>query len=360
MSADDKTAGTFEPEEPRPKAAPKRARWLIFLAGLLLPLLLLGLVYLLGRGFLEKYAPLAEVDPLGLQTGLLESLQTEIDEYRAALSGDVCAAPPPPGGEPFFARPEAPGGAPGAAAPEASGLAPENAAPPPDQAAGPPPAEEDLAEAVERATVMILAASDQGEVGTGTGFFIAPDKIMTNYHVIGEVVEKGGRLFAVSKTLGGMTPARVLAHTGGGAPRDYAILSVEAPPGLRPAVLELAPAAKRAERVSSWGYPIIFTRNDPKLQALMEGDVSSTPEVVYSEGVVSVVQEHGQLPFISHTAEVSHGNSGGPLVNRRGQVVGINTMIQVDENSSRQVNIALGSRDILAFVSEQGLTLPRK
>jgi S1-C subfamily serine protease len=84
----------------------------------------------------------------------------------------------------------------------------------------------------------------------------------------------------------------------------------------------------------------------------------SVPELVYSEGVISVIQTmKGGMPIINHTADVSHGNSGGPLIGPQGEVLGINTAIRVDSESNRQVNVALGGSDVLSFLKENGVSL---
>jgi hypothetical protein len=138
--------------------------------------------------------------------------------------------------------------------------------------------------------------------------------------------------------------------------RDYGLLRVTVPQGAGISFLPISGAAKRTDRVSAWGYPALLVDRDPKLQALFDGDYSSVPELVYSEGVVSVIQEVERVPIINHTAEVSHGNSGGPLIDRNGRVVGINTLIGVDDESNRQVNIALSGQDMMAYLRQERIS----
>ena len=309
--------------------------------GLLLPLLLLAILYGLGKTGLAQREAKGKLRVDDWQAANLTALEAEIEAYKRALTRPPCELP------------ERLGPVPAAPAEEPASLAGREPVSPSTPEAG-----ENLTDLVERATVLVLVDAPD-ELTRGTGFFIAPNIILTNRHVVDDLRKNRGgtKALVTSKALGGAVGARLLRSTNPDELRDYAFLEISPPPGRNPAVLALSPEIRRADHISSWGYPALFIKTDPQMAALMAGDISAVPEVVYSEGVVSVVQDLDGLPLINHTAEVSHGNSGGPLVNGRGEVVGINTMIRVDEQSNRQVNIALGSRDIIDYAAGLGLTL---
>ncbi len=288
----------------------------------------------------------AELDGLTQENADLEA---RLAELRALLDADPCAIPeslhglsllPEGDGQADAPTPEqapAPQNAPESPAQPASGsqvsLPP---APPGDFTAG--------TDAIEAATVLVLSSE-----GTGTGFFVAPGVVVTNHHVTGT----DRNVVVINKRLGRVA-ATVLAVTRDDAESDYAVLRVDDAPGL-PDPLPLCGDVKRTDKVATWGYPGVLGRADPNFLAMLQGDLSAVPEEVYSEGVVNVVYET-LPPMVLHTAVTSHGNSGGPLVNADGCVVGVNTLIQRDLKSYRQTSVALSSKDLIVFLRQVGVS----
>jgi S1-C subfamily serine protease len=309
------------------------------LIGLGLALVFLLIFYKVFYPDLSRDAQLATIDPGVLQQSNIDALPAEIDAYRAALAGDVCLAPPLADSAPLFRPRETPGGGSGAPGDGAN--------------AAPAPLNPSAGDAIESATVLVLAEG-QGVLDSGTGFFINERQVLTNRHVVSKAI-RGGMVIITSKSLGRVVGAHVKAVTSGNeVARDYAVLEItdSVPHGK----LRFQPQAQRMERVGAWGYPGLNTESDPQMKALLGGNFNTAPEVVYSEGVISVVQRGSGSPsVISHTAEISQGNSGGPLVNVSGDVLGINTAIRPDRESNRQVNMSLGADDIIQFLRSNGI-----
>jgi S1-C subfamily serine protease len=137
--------------------------------------------------------------------------------------------------------------------------------------------------------------------GHGSGFFISTDGlILTNYHVVGEASE-----VAVILNNGLEASGKVLRRD---KARDVALIKmpVRVPNALALRMTEVTPP----ERVYAIGSPI-------------KENMSST----VTAGVVSAIrkdQTTGQS-YIQSDAAISGGNSGGPLVDENGNVVGIST-----------------------------------
>ena len=211
----------------------------------------------------------------------------------------------------------------------------------------------DAARLLENACVFIVTVDAAGDISTGSGFFVAPGYVVTNEHV---VAGTQGRALVTSKALGQPVMANIVACDKSGD-RDYALLRVATPKGASVAVPQFASAVQRTEKVGAWGFPHVIGQNDPAYKKLLNGgDLSAVPELSYSEGVVSAVLAR-KPPLVVHTAPISPGNSGGPLVNAKGQVVGINMMITLDEESYRQASIAIAAQDLRDFLAANGVAV---
>lgn len=160
-------------------------------------------------------------------------------------------------------------------------------------------------DAVERSVVRVV-----GVGGTGSGSVVAPGWVLTNWHV----VDGERTLEVVSAYTGGDWPARLRWSS---EALDLAVLEVQ---GLTLPPVTLGTMELRTrERVWSLGYPGVADR------------ISAANEVTSTEGVIGRLHtapwsgRSRPLAIIQHNAEVNPGNSGGPLVNDCGAVIGVNT-----------------------------------
>ena len=182
----------------------------------------------------------------------------------------------------------------------------------------------DLVRRVKPSVVSVLTydTKDQSLI-SGTGFFVRPGEVVTNLHVIRgahrveiHTLDGKGRTYQVKGTLAVDDEA------------DVALLSVDMPAD-RSRLVTFAPSLpEEGEDVFVIGNPL-----------RLEGSISN--------GIVSAVREVPNVGnIIQITAPVSHGNSGSPLFNMRGQVLGI---ITVKVTNGQNINLALGSSRITAL-----------
>lgn len=142
-------------------------------------------------------------------------------------------------------------------------------------------------------------------IGGGTGFVVFPHYILTNNHVVASATS-----YEVQSGDGGPSkrfPARLIAHS---EKPDLALLyceSIEAPP------LALDPTlCRRGTDIMTLGYPEMF---------LLGASLKAT------RGVISAVPSSVVDDMYLYDAVVNHGNSGGPVCNRSGNVVAVTTIM---------------------------------
>jgi S1-C subfamily serine protease len=175
-----------------------------------------------------------------------------------------------------------------------------------------PPVEPEIAAMLRPSVVLVSRQPLTSQSGTpsGVGSGVVVDEfgsIVTSYHVIQ-----------------GLDEVTVRFHDGSTAratvereqpERDLAVLSVAGlPPGVTPATL--AGGARQGDQVMAIGAPFG-----------LEGSLSSG--VISATGRTFVVEETGQVltNMLQFDAAANPGNSGGPLVNMQGHVIGIVTGI---------------------------------
>ena len=206
----------------------------------------------------------------------------------------------------------------------------------------------DLVAHLDDRTALVLTFGTQG-MGSGTGFFVGPNLMVTNHHVIAEADPT--RIFVTNKSLGTVHSARVL-KSAGPFPQtgdDFALLRVEGVNQPTFALLD-SDSTLRLKSVIAAGYPGDLLQTDAEFEKLRAGDRGAVPELALTDGTVSTEQSmNGASSVVAHSAPISSGNSGGPLVDMCGRVVGVNTFVK--KGNLRNINFAISSGDLLQFLA---------
>lgn len=297
------------------------------------------------------------------QESVNEGLRRRLAELEGALAGDVCVAlgPPPrldpPGAPGAPGRPEAP--------PQQPALSPDLIPPTAEeQPVRPPPGEgapqaTTLAALLSQSVVLVIATvrrpDGQQGLSQGSGFAVGDGIVVTNRHVIDNAA--GDEVFVVNRQLGRVVRARIVAATdrGGGEFRpDLALLRLgegSLPP------LRLAAAIEPLQPVVAAGFPGFAVGIDDTFRRLMQGDAAATPNPVFTSGTVSGLQEVAGQSLVTHTASITRGNSGGPLADRCGRVVGVNTWGRMERDTLYRLDYAQPVGSVVAFLRAAGVTV---
>ncbi len=215
---------------------------------------------------------------------------------------------------------------------------------------------------VSAATVMVFMEYDapyENRSSWGTGFVIGDGLIMTNAHVVTDNMPK--RIY-VQNGMMPATEARVVSSRydtadsemvigiPGASYYDVAILSFTPPAGVRLPSLPFSLNTMPSLDVFAYGYP--NSNQGMRLSRYTGRSVPSARQTVNGGQVNEVIQSSPSL--LMHDALCIEGNSGGPLVNERGEVVGMQTWSTSPDYDSIVTSFAIGSHGLLAFAQSVG------
>ncbi|MFH1371917.1 MAG: trypsin-like peptidase domain-containing protein [Planctomycetota bacterium] len=179
---------------------------------------------------------------------------------------------------------------------------------------------EDIVKYVSPAVVIIVVYDNTGdELRMGSGFFIGSGKILTNAHVVEGAYSAEVR--SLLKTYEDVTITKQDDDL------DLAVLEVQ-----------------------SVGEPIISLADDSDLRVGQRILAIGNPEGLertVSDGLISAIRDSGGVQRIQITAPISHGSSGGPLLNMEGLVIGV-TYAFMEEGQN--LNFAVGIETIKQFL----------
>lgn len=163
----------------------------------------------------------------------------------------------------------------------------------------------------------------------GSGFFVKQGQIATNLHV----VEGARRGYA--KLVGKETKFNIEGYTAIDEKRDLIILKVAAV-GTETISLGNSDLAQVGETVYAVGNP-----------RGLEG--------TFSDGIISSIRPVGSDKLIQITAPLSPGSSGGPVLNRKGEVIGVSVLTI---RNGQNLNFAIPSNYLKTLIAKVGSVNP--
>lgn len=181
---------------------------------------------------------------------------------------------------------------------------------------------------VKNGVIRILVADSRGNMFQGSGFAIGSEGqpvqyFITNYHVIEDMVEI--YLFRDDNHQIPLTVTEVYD-----VDNDYAVVKLDQPSeeDIRPLILETRINGISGDDVIALGFPALSDELDSTFTGYPE-------DITVTKGVISkVTSGSDNYQFYQTDAVISGGNSGGPLIDQYGHVIGINSFILPDENGN--------------------------
>ncbi len=188
------------------------------------------------------------------------------------------------------------------------------------------PAEE-IAEKALAATVYLEMKDKNGKtLGIGSGFFVKPNLIATNYHVI-EGAAKG-----TAKLVGKSTIYKIEGVTATDKTNDLALL-----------------------KVTAFGIKVLSLGDSDKVRIGETVYVAGNPkglEGTFSDGIISSRRDKLTKERLQMTAPISPGSSGGPVLNKKGQVIGVSFSVH-RALDAQNLNFAIPSKYLKKLLEQE-------
>ena len=182
--------------------------------------------------------------------------------------------------------------------------------------------------------VVEIVVRSTGSSAEGSGFvYDSSGHIVTNQHVV-----NGGESISVKFWNGKTYSAKLV---GSDNSTDLAVIKVNAPAS------QLFPISLGSSSKAAVGDPVVAIGSPFGLEeTVTAGIVSALHRSIDSQSQFSIPDS------IQTDAAINHGNSGGPLLNAQGQVIGVNAQIRSDSGDNAGVGFAIPSDTVRSIASQ--------
>ncbi|WP_209348100.1 trypsin-like peptidase domain-containing protein [Pontixanthobacter sp. CEM42] len=208
-------------------------------------------------------------------------------------------------------------------------------------------------DSASRSVVRVVLLGVSGDnirlLGHGSGFAVEGDKIVTNHHVIRYAVRYNDVVAAVIPSEG--DDPSVVSVIDYDSRRDLALLEIKGELRLPPLVLVSNFTSEEAE-VTAVGYPGVVdralgNRSSDKIRAQIP---------IKGRGFVSQQRDVRDVYSIMHSATIAGGNSGGPLLDNCGRVLGVNSSSTLSGTGEGEFFFAVANREVLSFLRKNDVS----
>lgn len=184
-------------------------------------------------------------------------------------------------------------------------------------------------------------------LGHGSGVVVADGYILTNHHVVEPLLVQSGLIILIVPSEGdeGFQGQVVTSD-----PRADLALITTRRGVIRPLPIFTGTPDPTA-RVAAIGYPA----NVDLAENLSADDQIHPLAAVRTFGQLSGGRSRRDIDTLLHTAAIARGNSGGPLVDECGRVIGVNTFGALTEGVDADFAFAVSAREIIPFLQNAGV-----
>ena len=196
-----------------------------------------------------------------------------------------------------------------------------------------------IAEKALAATVSLEMQDRNGMIlGQGSGFFVRPNLIATNYHVI-EGAARGTAKLVSKDTTYSLEGITAMDKT-----KDLALLKIRTPIILvkLAGIQHLPLGDSNTVRIGD----TVYVAGNPRG---LEG--------TFSDGIISSRRDRDTNEHLQMTAPISPGSSGGPVLNGKGEVIGVSVSIYRGIDS-QNLNFAIPSNYLKILLTQSGAVKP--
>ncbi|MCD6184647.1 MAG: serine protease [Deltaproteobacteria bacterium] len=189
---------------------------------------------------------------------------------------------------------------------------------------------QEIAKKTFRSTVLLVMEDANGQpLSLGSGFFVRNGEIATNLHVV------EGAAGGYAKLMDEKTKYDIEGVTAVDTKRDLVILKIS---NVRSQALSIG----NSDAVQV-GEPIFVVGNPKGLEG------------TFSQGIISSIRTIGSDKILQITAPISPGSSGGPVLNKKGKVIGVSV---ATFKGGQNLNFAIPASYLKTLLSKTGIVKP--
>lgn len=201
--------------------------------------------------------------------------------------------------------------------------------------------------------VVVILQTSEGRMlyGSGSGFLVAPNLVVTNAHVVAPARQQAEYGVAIVAPQGdGLLPAAIIRYS---PLSELALLEYRGGPAITPLTISTV-EPHTGDSVVALGYP------DVDYQGATGADLLRPTPPSRTSGQIASLRDRAPtgdpIPTINHQAVISSGSSGGPLLDECGRVIGVNSWHVSGADTRETRGVSTRVAQLLQFLDEAGVS----